>query len=625
MDINTELFLRLAEENYLNNNYLLAEDYLKKIITLDSKNSRANELLAYIYGKKGDFNTTLQFLRNATNHKNCSPESLYYLGTCLLKIQNYEEALTAFKSSLQIAGDFFEGLHDAGIACARLGKAQEAINYYKTAFNYKKNSPELHFNIASIYDEIGEYESAIKNYIESIKLEPNNYQAWLNKGVTLKNIGAYDEALHDFNCAIKLLPQSYKAWGNKGAILNEMKRHNEALECYEEAIKLNSNYVEAWSNKGITLNHLKQPNEAIKCINIAIKLNPEYLEAWLNKAIVLNDLMQFEEAIQCCDIAIKLDPNHSETIYNKSLINLSNKNFESGFRDYESRFKKINFSFPIPLNEVPVWNGLDKNCKLLVIGEQGLGDEIFYSQFLNNHISDNQITSLIDERLITIFSRSYPGVKFLSKDSNLDSTKYDNQIAMGSLAKLSIKDLSDVKRTKKSFLKTNPHASQRFKNISKFTCGISWKSTNKEIGTAKSIDLAELKEILKVSDCEFINLQYGNVKKELTQAYNLTGTNVHELNEIDLFNDIDGLLSIIEGCNIVITTCNLTAHLAGAIGKKTLLLTPYSKGRIWYWHRDNTNIWYPTIKQYFQESDFTWNNAVKEIAKELEQEIARQN
>ncbi|MBU3585063.1 tetratricopeptide repeat protein [Polynucleobacter sp. AM-26B4] len=625
MDTNNEHLLRLAEENYLRGNYPFAEEVLKNLIKVDGLNSKANELLAYIYGKKGDFETSLQLLRNATKSKNCSPESLYYLGSCLLKIESFEEALQAFKDSLEKAGDFFEGLHDAGIACSRLGKTQDALNYYKAAFNCNKNSPELYFNIALIYDQLEKYEDAIKNYDESIKLDSSNYQAWLNKGVSLKEIGKYDEALLHFDHAINLQPEYFKAWGNKGAALNEMKRHGEALECYEEALRINSDYVEAWSNKGLTLNNLRQFDTAIECIEKAITLNPQYVEAWLNKAIVLNDLKRFEEAIQCCNAAIKIDSTHHETIYNKSLINLSNKNFDSGFKDYESRFKKINFSFPLDLNEVPVWNGLKKNSQILVVGEQGLGDEIFYSRFLNNHATDNQITTLVDKRLVNIFSRSFPKVKFLSRGSHLEKSSFDYQIPMGSLAKLTIKNLLDVEKLSGQFLTTTPLATNKFNNTAQFKCGISWKSTNKEIGNAKSIDLIDLKEIFNNSESDFINLQYGNVQDELAKVSSLSRNPIRQINGIDLFNDIDELLSIIESCNIIITTCNITAHLAGSIGKKTLLIAPYSRGRIWYWHYDKINVWYPSIKQFFQDSDFTWNNAIREITKELEQEIARKN
>ena len=54
---------------------------------------------------------------------------------------------------------------------------------------------------------------------------------------------------------------------------------------------------------------------------------------------------------------------------------------------------------------------------------------------------------------------------------------------------------------------------------------------------------------------------------------------------IDNFNDIEGITSLIDAL-ITITVSNTNAHIAGALGKKTLLLLPKGKGRPWYWSSD---------------------------------------
>ena len=53
-----------------------------------------------------------------------------------------------------------------------------------------------------------------------------------------------------------------------------------------------------------------------------------------------------------------------------------------------------------------------------------------------------------------------------------------------------------------------------------------------------------------------------------------------KLEEIDNFNDIDGLASLIDACDFVVSVSNTTVHIAGAIGKKTYLMLPQGKGKI---------------------------------------------
>ena len=46
-------------------------------------------------------------------------------------------------------------------------------------------------------------------------------------------------------------------------------------------------------------------------------------------------------------------------------------------------------------------------------------------------------------------------------------------------------------------------------------CGISWKSSNLELGAEKSLTLKELNSILLSSNKLFLNLQYGETGKEI--------------------------------------------------------------------------------------------------------------
>jgi hypothetical protein len=157
----------------------------------------------------------------------------------------------------------------------------------------------------------------------------------------------------------------------------------------------------------------------------------------------------------------------------------------------------------------------------------------------------------------------------------------------------------------------------------KLKCGVAWKSNNQMMGKDKSILLSDLNDIFQVDDYEFINLQYGDTQKEIEDLEKYYGVKLKSIEGIDLFNNIDGLLSIIQTCDFVVTTSNVTAHLAGALGKATYLLVPYSVGRIWYWHEEAISSWYPSISLYSQGENFEWSGAIKEIAFRLKNETLK--
>ena len=89
-------------------------------------------------------------------------------------------------------------------------------------------------------------------------------------------------------------------------------------------------------------------------------------------------------------------------------------------------------------------------------------------------------------------------------------------------------------------------------------------------------------------------------------------------NEIDNFNNIDGLVALISVCDYVVTSSNVTAHIAGALGKETYLLVPFAHGKIWYWGENEENtLWYPSIKIYRCVNLNSWSQPVELLGNKL--------
>jgi ADP-heptose:LPS heptosyltransferase len=60
---------------------------------------------------------------------------------------------------------------------------------------------------------------------------------------------------------------------------------------------------------------------------------------------------------------------------------------------------------------------------------------------------------------------------------------------------------------------------------------------------------------------------------------------------VDNREDLDGLAALIEACDEVVSIGNATAHLAGALGKRTTVLLPEAPS--WRWLAQGTTTpWY---------------------------------
>jgi ADP-heptose:LPS heptosyltransferase len=94
---------------------------------------------------------------------------------------------------------------------------------------------------------------------------------------------------------------------------------------------------------------------------------------------------------------------------------------------------------------------------------------------------------------------------------------------------------------------------------------------------------------------------------------------VQQARDVDVFRDVDGLLSLIDLCDVVLTIDNVTAHLAGSIGKKSVVLVPAGKGRYWYWGGEEQSLWYPSLRLVYQENVGDWAPGIASAAGLLQQ------
>jgi len=86
-----------------------------------------------------------------------------------------------------------------------------------------------------------------------------------------------------------------------------------------------------------------------------------------------------------------------------------------------------------------------------------------------------------------------------------------------------------------------------------------------------------------------------------------------------------GLADVIEACDVVLTTSNSTAHLAGALAKDTIIVLPFGRGRIWYWINEKAgrSLWYPSVQIAAQSAPAQdWSGVATQAAHMLDQTLS---
>lgn len=559
----------------------------------------------------------------------------YYNLACFYQKQaKYEQALSNFKKSLELNGNNINAIYNIGNIFIDTKDYKNAIQYFKKVIEIQPDSDDTLNNLGFLHTEFGDLDNAALYLNQAISINPKNFNILNNLGKLYEKKGLFTDAFKYFDATIKLKPDYAEAYSNRGAILNQLKEYNAALIDFDKALALNPFSAEAHSNKGNTLREVMRFEEALQSYTKAISLNPNYAEAYSNRGVALKELRRLDEALSNFEKAITLEPGYSNGYLNKSILLLMTKKFDEGWKLYSDwRWKSTPLDSEKLNTSIPYWERKIDNIEvqLLLWAEQGIGDEVFYFGMLSNFSDVNaRVTISADIRLHTLFKRSMPNVDFIDRKeiANVcEENAFDFQAPIGDIGQLLSVDKSIKHKIPKPFLQINRSRCTDIKNknnflADKFVCGISWKSTNKDIGVAKSLNLIDLSPLLSIENIEFVSLQYGSTTDEIELVEKTIGKKVHTIDGLDIFNDIEGLVALIDNCDFVVTTSNITAHLTGAIGKKGMVLIPYSKGKIWYWHSGvGQSLWYPSLKLVSQTKINDWTDPIYECKEWILEQI----
>ena len=232
----------------------------------------------------------------------------------------------------------------------------------------------------------------------------------------------------------------------------------------------------------------------------------------------------------------------------------------------------------------------------------------------------------VDPRLQSLCRRAMPGVKFLPSEKTLKEEEFDYHLPLGSVPGLLRNDISDFDRTVTGYLKADPKrvASIRdeLKLDGKTVIGISWKSFNTAYKT-KSIELQDMEQMFVGLDVVLVNLQYGDVYADIKEFKEATGIDVVQCASVDNREDLDGLAALIEACDIVISTSNVTVHLAGALAKETWVLLSYVMVNFWWLLERTDSVWYPSLTLYRQPTLDDWESVYGSIRRDLQRKLTK--
>lgn len=477
---------------------------------------------------------------------------------------------------------------------------------------------ETYYNKALCFQNLQNYENAIDNYKLAINANPNYHQAYINYGVLLKDLGRYQVAIENYNKALDHQVNVEEIYINLSEVYKLNKNFKLAKQSAENVININDKNILGLNNLGTVLIDEGSIDQAIEILKKSKDINPDFFMTHINLGIAYKYSGQYEKAIESYQKALKLNPRSHDTYFNISKIQLGLGDFENGWRNYEHRWGKL-IKRPVKLNfKKPYWSPDKGYKKLLIWAEQGVGEQILFSSILRElQEKFEKIILLIDDRLYNLYQTTYPQIQVQKFSNSINENIFDYHIPICSLGLFFRRKIEDFKPTEKIFILNK---NKEVFNRKKLRCALSWVSKNSDTGFSKSISLKDLLPILKLENIEFYNIQYTNHDKEVEEFCHDHNVRINKIENLDTYNDLEGLMYFIDSCDFTLTVSNTNAHLSASIGKLTYLLLPKEMGRFWWWdnEKEGKNVWYPSIKKFNQKLNLNWQEPIDQLKKEIQ-------
>ena len=566
--------------------------------------------------------------------------------------------------------------HDAPGGIVGAAGSEQALERLNAALDELKQlaaRPHLNKAIAALKaeDVQGGAEAALK----ALQQDERCGHAWWLLGIARDKAGDLKGALQCYDAAVQLLPDVEDLANDLGRLAFRLDLKPLAEQLFARYFAANPGAVDAANNLACAVRDQFRHAEAIEILRAAIQANPKSGMLWNTLGTVQSELGEFEtaslffsEALNCdegqfrarynrgnakmalgdaegaiadCDAAlaeVRLPEERAMMQLARSTLLLNLGRISEGWEAYEARFDPAFADLTSFLIDRPRWTPGDdlEGRSLLVIGEQGLGDEVLFANVLPDVLEalgpKGHLSLAVEQRLVPLFQRSFPGAivgahaswKVHTRTHRSapflgDQQQIDRWTPFGSLLRRfrpSVEAFPD----RRAYLAADPKRVRHWRDVLARLgpgpkVGLVWKSLKIDTARARFYSPFEAwAPVLNTPGVVLVNLQYGDCAAEIAAARAQLGVEIFEPPGIDLKDDLDEVAALSCALELVIGPANATSNIAAACGVEAWLIsTPGA------WPKLGTQRypWYPTMRVFNPPGYNRWDPVMAEVAEAL--------
>lgn len=369
--------------------------------------------------------------------------------------------------------------------------------------------------------------------------------------------------------------------------------------------------------QGNQLRAEQQPERALQCYALAFVQDPESGSAFNNYGNVMRELGHPKRAVPFLQHAALLDPTNITARFNLAVCHLLSGDYQQGWPAYESRWEYEHLAGTEPKHSQPRWRGEDLQGKtILVVGEQGHGDNIQFVRFVwNLHQRGAKIKLQVTDGLVPLLGRS----EILSWVGTYadDPGEFDTWVPIMSIPGIIGITVDNLPRVQ-SYLNADANAVRAWQiqlgPKKRMRVGFGWSGRRDSwLNQHKSVPFETMLDMIRQNpQYEWINLQI-DADPEQEQALADAGVTRYP-GSVQSFADTAALMMNLD---VVISVDTAITHLAGALGRPVwLMLNAYATDWRWLLDRDSSP-WYSSARLFRQPVRGDWASVTKKISQYL--------
>lgn len=456
----------------------------------------------------------------------------------------------------------------------------------------------------------GEFKSAALKYRQILDGNETHYQSAVNLGLCLERLKRFDDAILHYRAILPSFRNSPDIHNNLGVIYWHLQNYEPAVACFRDALAIMPDHAPANFHLGKALDRLGHHIEAEPGFRTAIDLQPQSVAFMSGLGHNLLDQGKVKEAIEYFTDALKLEPDHRDSHIGLARGYLLEGDLKRGWS--ELGWRRGHHTWHDPGITGVGWQGESLRDKtILLYSEQGFGDVIHLSRFAGM-VSDLGASVILScPRTLVGLMESIKGPEAVF-DQGEQQPKTDFVCSLFDLPGLLGIELENLPGVI-PYLRS-PHMRLSRKTKSRpLRVGLVWAGNpSHERDRQRSVQLTAFSPLLSIPDVEFVSLQIGEARQELS----LNGLDALILDAGERLVDFSDTAEVLTTLDLLITVDTAAAHLAGAMAMPVWTILPQSPDWRWMLGRTDTP-WYPTMTLYRQSTPHDWTAVIDRIKCDL--------